>query len=63
MKQPTYIKTFETKAKAESMMRTKNRANRVPGWLWVMVDGPEDDFVLVDIRTAIDMNMGYSWAA
>lgn len=61
--QPTYIKHFATESKAASTMRSKNRCNRVKSWCWVMADGPDNDFVVLDIRTAIEMGLLYSWAA
>ena len=63
MKQPAFLKLFPTRADAEERARIKNRANRMPGWLWVVTDGPADDFAVVDLRSAIELGVGYSWAA
>lgn len=63
MKQPAYLKFFPTRADAEERARIKNGANRMRGWLWVVIDGPADDFAVVDLGTAIEMGVGYSWAA
>ena len=63
MRQPTYTKRFKNDANATAWSRTKNRANRMPGWVFVVVDGPDGDYAVVDIRTAQDMGALYSWAA
>ena len=63
MKQPAFCRTFATRAAAEERAHLKNRANRMPNWLWVVIDGPADDFAVVDLRTAIEMGAPYSWSA
>lgn len=63
MKQPAFSRTFATAAAAEERARIKNRASRIPGWLWVVIDGPEDDFAVVDLSTAIEMGAPYSWTS
>ncbi len=63
MKQPAYLKLFPTRDDAEDIARIKNRACRMPRWLWVVIDGPADDFAVVDLRTAIEMGARYSWLA
>ena len=63
-RQPEYLKTLPTRAAADAWMRMKNTANRMPGWLFVLVDGPEDGAASVmDIRSAIDGEFLYSWSA
>lgn len=62
MKQSSYLKTFAAESKADAWMRMKNRANRLRGHLWVVVDGPESDFAVMDIKSAIAGNFMYRWA-
>ena len=62
MKTQTYIKRFDEKNKAENWMVFKNQSNRQKGQIYCMVDGPENDYAVVDIATAIEMNCPYSWA-
>ena len=63
VKQPAYLKLFAEKSAALAWAHLKNRANRMPGWLWVVTDGPADDFAVLDIRTAIAEGHLYEWAA
>lgn len=63
MKQPTTIKTFADEDAADRYMRMKNRANRMSGWLWVVTDGPDGGYAVIDIRTATDGAFLYRWAA
>lgn len=59
-KQPEFMKVFKQEHDALSRMRNKNRANRMSGWLWVVVEHPEG-WAVVDVRTAIEMNASYRW--
>jgi hypothetical protein len=61
-KQATFIRTFENESEAEDFMTMKNRVNRVASWIWVLVEGPEDNFAVVDLSTAIEMNVPYKWS-
>ena len=61
-KQPTSIKTFANEDAATKYMTMKNRAN-VCGWLWALVEGPSNDWCVVDIATAIELGNGYTWSA
>ncbi|MBL9187881.1 MAG: hypothetical protein JNK23_10405 [Opitutaceae bacterium] len=63
VKQPPYLKLFPEKSAARDWARIKNRANRLPRWLWVVADGPNDDFAVLDIRTAIEGEHLYEWEA
>ena len=63
MKQPSYLKFFPTKSDAVERCRIKNRANRMPGGFWVVAEGPEDNFAVLDLDGAIEMGGGYEWAA
>lgn len=63
MKQPAYLKLFPTKNAAAEHCRNKNRANRMARWLWVLADGPEDNFAVLDLASAIELGGGYEWTA
>jgi len=59
-----YLKMFKTESAAMQYMRMKNRACKAAGNrcdLYVVCDGPEDDFAVMDIESAIEMGMGYKW--
>jgi hypothetical protein len=55
----TYIKQFENKQKAIGWMNMKNDSNRVKYRRWVVVDGPNNNYAVVDIKTAIELGCGY----
>jgi hypothetical protein len=59
-----YLKTFAVEDDAHDWMRMMNRARRdnIYATIYVLVDGPSDDFAVVDIKTAIDMDAPYEWA-
>ena len=64
MKPSTYFKTFQTEAAAMDWMRMKNRACAAAGnrkELFAVTDGPEDNFAVLDIKTAIELGNGYKW--
>ena len=55
---------FDSEDDAIRLMRDRNRSERDakrPAW-WCVVDGPEDNFAVVDLETAIDLGGGYRWA-
>lgn len=61
MKAETYIKHFEDYDKAFEMMTMKNRACKRAGNdkdIYCVVPGPEDDYAVVDLATAIDLVTG-----
>ena len=62
-KQSPYMKNYNSEDAADRAMRTKNRCNRMDGWLFVVVDGPDHGATVCDIRTAVEMGNGYRWAA
>ncbi len=65
MKTHEYLKTFATEASAFDWMRFKNQAAKKAGNrkdFLVVVDGPENDFAVVDVNTAIELGGGYKWA-
>lgn len=57
----TYLKCFNSEDNADRHMRTINRASR-DQTIFCVVDGPEDDFAVVDLVTAIDLEIPYRWA-
>ena len=65
--QPTSIMFFQTESSAEEYCRRKNCENAMSGWLFVIVDGPDDDpdanFAVVDIATATELGEYYRWVA
>jgi len=63
-KQSEYMQHFATEATAMLCMRMKNRACRLAGNhrdVFVVTDGPQNDFVVVDLATAIELGAGYKW--
>jgi hypothetical protein len=59
MKTQTYIKNFNNENDAIDMCRIKNEANRCEYTMYAVVDGPNDDYAVVDIKTAIELGCGY----
>jgi hypothetical protein len=59
----TYIKFFSDEGEASSWMRMRNQARLSVGNrdIFAVVDGPEDNFAVVDLRTAIELGGGYRW--
>ena len=69
MNQPTYLRAFSDRDTAYTHMRNRNRAStpldpNAPAKhrdLFCLVDGPEDNWCVVDIMTAIELGNGYEW--
>ena len=64
MKTNEYMKMFKTEAAAMDWMRMKNRACKLAGNtrdLFVVTDGPENDFAVMDLKSAIELGSGYKW--
>ena len=63
MKTETYIKYFKNENDAKDWMLMKNRTSvdKSTRSLKVVVDGPEDNFAVVDFRTAQELGCGYYW--
>jgi hypothetical protein len=62
MKQNPYCKFFEGDDKAADWCEMKNKACRRAGNfkdIFCLVDGPENNFAVVDLGTAIDLGSGY----
>lgn len=64
MKTETYCKFFENEDKAMDWCRTKNRIHKRDKLkdLFVVTDGPENNWAVVDLKTAIEIGSGYKWA-
>lgn len=56
-----YVRFFDTDLEAETHMRMLNRATGRQTML-VLVDGPEDNFAVMDIDSAIENDFLYRWA-
>ncbi len=63
MNQAQYFKTFASADEAGDSMKAKNRAAQRAGSgdIFVLVDGPEDDFVVMDLEQAVANGLLYSW--
>ena len=64
-KQETYIKYFATENAAFDRCTMKNLACKRAGnysEIYAVVDGPEDNFAVVDLDTAIELGFGYQIA-
>lgn len=64
MKPRTYLKFFASKERALDWMRMINTAAQRAGNkrdLMVVTDGPEDNFAVMDLDSAIELGGGYTW--
>jgi hypothetical protein len=63
MKTATYVREFNTQREAMNVMRAFNETTRGAKRREVraVVDGPNDNFAVVDIVTAIELGGGYVW--
>ncbi len=56
---------FKTENAAMDWMRMKNRACKLDGNMRdlfvVVTDGPENDFAVMDLKSAIELGGGYKW--
>ena len=61
--EPTTIRRFATEDEADRFMRRENRERERRGREFVcLVAGPDDDWAVVELATAIDLGLGYRWA-
>lgn len=60
MAQTPYINFFATEDAATRRMITKNRAAR-DGSIFCLVEGPEDNYAVVDLNTAVELGLPYRW--
>ena len=64
-KQETYIAYFDTENAALSRCELKNKACKRAGNyrdIYAVVDGPEYNYAVVDLTTAIELGFGYQIA-
>jgi hypothetical protein len=62
-KREIYCRFFDTEDAARARCETRNRAARRAGNMrdiFCLVDGPEDNFAVVDLITAIELGQGYA---
>ena len=58
----TYVKYFNDENDAFNRCKSKNRACKAAGnykEMYAVVDGPDNNWAVVDLNTAIDLGMGY----
>ena len=58
----SYMKQFDEEDQATAWCEMKNKACKRAGNyrdIYAIVDGPEYDFAVVDLSTAIDLGFGY----
>ena len=61
-KRDTYTVFFDTEDAAETRCAIKNRGAKLAGNyrdVYCVVDGPDDNYAVVDLTTAIDLGNGY----
>lgn len=58
------VRHFETRDAAMGCMRFTNRARTLAGNknITAVVPGPDDGWSVVELRTAIELGLGYTWA-
>lgn len=63
--QTKFIKTFLTESRAMEFVRLQNIAMKAAGNhnLLVVAPGPDDNFAVMDIKSAIELGIGYQWVA
>jgi hypothetical protein len=61
MKTQPYFKSFTTEAAARNALAVKNELAAAHE-IYCLVDGPQDDFVIVDLQTAIELEIPYEWS-
>lgn len=64
MKATEYLKMFTAENAAMTWMRNMNRTRAAAGNhrdVFVVTDGPEDDFAVMDLKSAIELGNGYKW--
>lgn len=65
MKTESYCRFFETENAAMDRCEMKNRACKAAGNfrdIFAVVDGPENNFAVVDLKTAIELGGSYQIA-
>ena len=63
MKNQSYLKEFETEDQAREWMQMKNRAHaQGDKQIFAVVDGANDNYAVVDLKTAIELEANYYWS-
>ena len=65
MKTSCYVKKFKSESDAMDWMKMQNAAFRLAGnWksAHAVVAGPQNDWAVVDLKTAIELGTGYTVA-
>lgn len=60
MKNTSYLRQFKTKEEAVNMMKLKNKASK--NIEYVVVDGYDNNFAVVDFGTAYELGLNYFWS-
>jgi len=55
------MKFFSNEDEAHNYMRSLNHTHTEK--VFCLVDGPENNFAVVDLETAIDLEMPYKWSS
>lgn len=65
MQTKRFTKMFKTESRAVEFARLQNIAMKAAGNhdLLVVAPGPDDNFAVMDIKSAIELGLGYQWAA
>jgi len=64
MKTPRFAKFVRDKAQALDTAHRMTRAHaRGDRQIFAVIDGPEDNYAVVDLLTAIESDQPYAWAA
>lgn len=57
------IRSFATREQAEIRAQQKTRAHaKGDREIFVVIEGPASDWVVADLRTAVEIGLPYSWA-
>lgn len=57
----SYLRFFADRDAARQHMVLRNHVAR-EGTVYCLVDGPEDNYAVVDLKTAIDLGGPYEWS-
>jgi hypothetical protein len=65
MQTKRFTKMFKTESRAMEFVRLQNIAMKAAGKadLLVVAPGPDDNFAAMYIENAIELGLGYQWAA
>lgn len=64
MQTPRYVKFTADRTKAMATARAMTRAHaKGDRQIFAVIDGPQDNWAVVDLLTAIESEQPYAWAA